>query len=317
MPHGEQQAISRQVFQKLVSNGLDFLERAPGEVEDRPKYALIFFASGVELLLKAHLALEHWSLIFVEPAKAQLKHLESGEFRSVASQDIVDRIRNIALSDIPRQLCDSLKDVALHRNQLLHFYATEPELGETVAEMCRCWHHLHIQLLGEWDEEFGDFVGRIHSLHDAYRGLRQYFEFKREEVADEVEELKKRGTPVGTCFVCGSEAVPTTSGILDECLVCGCNQYGLHFRCRSCKKWVDADTDDSAKCVNCGLVHSADSIASAIVEFREEAGFYAEDLGKAWCGSCGFECRFVSLEESGEALCLGCGDRPTDRTGDL
>jgi hypothetical protein len=47
----------------LVANAIDFLTLATEEFEGRPKHSIIAFHSAVELVLKARLMHEHWSLV--------------------------------------------------------------------------------------------------------------------------------------------------------------------------------------------------------------------------------------------------------------
>ena len=59
----------------LLDNALDYLDQAAEHArKDTPrdwKYALLHLASGVELLLKAKLQEEHWSLVFQTWTKRQ------------------------------------------------------------------------------------------------------------------------------------------------------------------------------------------------------------------------------------------------------
>lgn len=62
---------------QILENALDFIDRAIVEVrtrlghgEDENKFAALCLGSGIELLVKARLAMEHWSLIFDDPAVA-------------------------------------------------------------------------------------------------------------------------------------------------------------------------------------------------------------------------------------------------------
>jgi hypothetical protein len=68
-------------FKKLCHSAFEFLERSVAEFEKEPKFALVHFSSGLELLLKARLLKEHWSLVVV--GKADLKQFRSGESTTV------------------------------------------------------------------------------------------------------------------------------------------------------------------------------------------------------------------------------------------
>ena len=51
------------LFDRLVDNALDFLNRSIADFEKSPKYSVIHFYTAVELFVKARLMAEHWSLV--------------------------------------------------------------------------------------------------------------------------------------------------------------------------------------------------------------------------------------------------------------
>ena len=55
--------VSDELFDSLVLNAFDFLERAVRELEKSPKYSVLHFFNSIELLLKARLLKEHWALV--------------------------------------------------------------------------------------------------------------------------------------------------------------------------------------------------------------------------------------------------------------
>ena len=61
------------------------------------KDAVLHVANGTELLFKARLAEEHWTLIFANPDEASHEKLAGEDFRSVRfSRKHVDRLDKIA-----------------------------------------------------------------------------------------------------------------------------------------------------------------------------------------------------------------------------
>lgn len=84
----------------LIDNALDFLLHAAEHVkEESPrswKYALLHLIAGVELLLKARLENEHWSLVFQEMEKANKEAFINGNFRSVDFDSLITRLSGIS-----------------------------------------------------------------------------------------------------------------------------------------------------------------------------------------------------------------------------
>lgn len=109
----------------LLENALDFVDRAidevrgrQGELEQENKYAALFLASGIEILVKARLVREHWSLVFEDPASASLALFGSGDFVSVQASKVIKRLNNIADLNVEFEQAHKLFGL---RNRLIHF----------------------------------------------------------------------------------------------------------------------------------------------------------------------------------------------------
>ena len=87
----------------LIENGLDFLLSAAESVQrdENPrslKDAVLHVANGTELLFKARLTGEHWSLIFSNPSDASHEKLAGEEFHSVEFEKAVERLGSVDIS---------------------------------------------------------------------------------------------------------------------------------------------------------------------------------------------------------------------------
>ncbi len=83
--------MADEFFDSLVCNAIDFLEMSVQEIEKRPKYSVIHFATSVELFLKARLLREHWSLVVAKIEKASIQTFRNGEFVSVTMDECLAR----------------------------------------------------------------------------------------------------------------------------------------------------------------------------------------------------------------------------------
>lgn len=92
--------MSDDVFTSLTRNAFDFLERGIAEFDKSPKYSVIHFCAAVEMLLKARLMKEHWSLIVSRPEQANRTKFLAGDFASVTLEEARARIRDVAGEDI-------------------------------------------------------------------------------------------------------------------------------------------------------------------------------------------------------------------------
>jgi len=72
---------------ELTESAFDFLEKSVDELEKHPKYSVIHFATAVELLLKARLMREHWTLVVERASDAVLKDFLDGKLRTISQSD--------------------------------------------------------------------------------------------------------------------------------------------------------------------------------------------------------------------------------------
>lgn len=117
-----------------VLNAMDYLEdvvdRLSGEPQPRDlKYAVLHLQAAAEVMLKARLRQEHWSLVFKIPGHADRARFENGDFESCGTADTISRLRGIIDVDIPRNVEDELKQLARWRNALQHYGLKAPALA--------------------------------------------------------------------------------------------------------------------------------------------------------------------------------------------
>lgn len=61
---------------------------------------MLHLQAAAEVLLKARLIHEHWSLVFQDPGNATRRKFESGDFNSVGLADTVKRLRDVLGIDV-------------------------------------------------------------------------------------------------------------------------------------------------------------------------------------------------------------------------
>ncbi|WP_158933375.1 hypothetical protein [Streptomyces sp. KE1] len=111
-----------------VRNGMDFLLSAFDHLSQRNgepgardlKYAVLHLQAAVEVLLKARLIREHWSLVFSDPGKAKRGDYEKGSFNSCTVLGAVDRLNNIVALQITQEQRKAIGNLADTRNALTH-----------------------------------------------------------------------------------------------------------------------------------------------------------------------------------------------------
>lgn len=97
-----------QLEEDLTRNALAFLRRAVGQVRragsdgQQLAFAVVDLAISAEVLLKARLAREHWTLILDNVNKADRGSLMNGESKTITPEQAVDRLVGIALLPLKR-----------------------------------------------------------------------------------------------------------------------------------------------------------------------------------------------------------------------
>jgi len=120
--------VTDEIRCNLVGNALDYLLLA-GEMakQDTPrmlKHAIATLADGLELLLKARLEDQHWSLLFKNIDEADRKKFDAGDFQSVTFEQAVQRLRGISGIEVGARHLPILNALRRQRNKIRHFALT-------------------------------------------------------------------------------------------------------------------------------------------------------------------------------------------------
>lgn len=118
------EATKASVSWSVVDNGLDFLERAVGELSQSPpdnKYAALHLFSAIEVLVKARLIREHWTLACVKPDGATPVTFAAGDVATIDPMTGLKRLQsNLGLSISASQV-NNVNAVRRLRNRAAHF----------------------------------------------------------------------------------------------------------------------------------------------------------------------------------------------------
>ncbi len=215
------------IHRDILSNALDFLlhslrppladeEEEPGEI--LPKYLILNLAAAIELLFKARLCKEHWSLIFQKLETASIRTLQSGDFCSVNFDSSVERLTRICSISFPAKTREVLSRLRSQRNIYQHLRVeTYPEASLPLAAQCL---DLVLDLLETWFEP-ADFDENALEARSALRSRLSDFHQLRDvrltRLSDQLKALRNTGQ-LAHCPICGELALelrPT-----DKCLFC-------------------------------------------------------------------------------------------------
>lgn len=303
------------MFDSVVRNAFDFLNRSIEEVEAQPKYSVIHFWSAIELLFKARLLVEHWTLVVADPGSVNRHDFESGNFRSISYGDAVQRIANVLNEQVPtrhQRVFDQLRD---HRNKLIHFshpqYSATPvspaTIQEVVAEQSLGWYLLADLLRGKWRDCFSRFNDEVVAFEKRLKDKGHFLRGKYATLKDSIEKQKSRGTVVHGCPVCTFESAIERSnneGLVDlKCLVCDDVRIVLKLDCPRCSELILYE-DLSGTCAKCMHRVDVDSLIEKLTpEIHSGDDFLMNELAIChWC-----EYIPASVVPWGEEfLCVAC-----------
>ena len=118
--------MNKDLARKLLNNAHDFMlsatEYARSKNSKDWKYAILNLAAGIELVLKARLALEHWALLFDDINTASEGRLKSGDFTGVNIKTSINRLEKISKVRLPEFLKRNFDNLQKIRNKIIHYY---------------------------------------------------------------------------------------------------------------------------------------------------------------------------------------------------
>ncbi len=300
----------------LIENGFDFLERAIQQFKTEPKYSVINFCAAIELLLKARLMHEHWSLVIATKNHPNIQDFKSGNFKSINFNDLIPRITSVSGEKISPEIASCFKELANHRNKMIHFFheahggkGKEKLLEEIAVEQCNGWFFLR-RLLEKWSDIFGSYDEKIQLINSSMKGHEIYLDTIFEQIKPEIEKDKAKGTIFVACKRCkrnASEEFKKTNNIFEyKCRVCLFLDELIKFSCleESCNgeiKIEPGDPDVKVICSSCDSVMERQDIANLL---ETNASRY-EDSVQTNCATC---CSLGTVVENdgGYFICTEC-----------
>ena len=198
----------------LIENAFDFiLSAADLATRDTPrdwKYAMLDLANGVELILKARLEREHWSLLFSSIDKATLQKLDQGDFSSATFDQACSRLKDVVgvdIKDSDRRELDALRKL---RNRITH-YSVELDAAAARSLVAKCMNFCiefcqQEDLLAEPD--------KTEELHRVLSDFQAFVDERKQTIAGELE-----GSFIWSCPTCLQGAI-VVCGDVTKCRFC-------------------------------------------------------------------------------------------------
>ena len=298
-------------FDDLVRNGLDFLHSSISQLEEgRSKYAVIHFFTALEIILKARLLIEDWTLCVTNHQKTSLEEFRRGESNTVGLRDALKRMAELPNGKWDASETAVFESLRRRRNQAVHFFHPE-HLGGTekvAVEQLVGWNLLFRRLRNAWREQFESFSDDIDALNQIMGQRADYFPEVFKQLQTEITK-DAMTNHLATCPDCRQRASLSEKELIDgvfrmRCRVCESEQVSVFLPCRtpSCNCLAERTFQQASNCPACGLAHETNAEES----FNYFGKVNSNLVPVAWCGTCGYtpEQSVVILEDG--CLCLAC-----------
>jgi hypothetical protein len=230
-----------EIFERMVESAFDFLARSRDELEKSPKYSTIHFATAIELILKARLLKEHWTLVVAVSGDADRASFKEGRAKTVTPDQAAKRLDQILGKPVPQAALESFRRISAHRNRMIHFFheadtakAEEQVRTEISKEQLNAWFHL-LNLVKSWRPHFDAYANNLRHIEHGMRRVREYLGVAYEALRPDIEAEEAQGSVFTQCNSCGYPAAklePATSAVqVADCLVCGLQDSMITLPC--------------------------------------------------------------------------------------
>ncbi|ONI67061.1 hypothetical protein BWI15_28195 [Kribbella sp. ALI-6-A] len=313
----------------MVDNGLDFLERAVGELAESPpdnKYAALHLCSAIEVLIKARLIREHWTLACSKPDGATQASFAAGDVVTVDPMQGLKRLQSVVGLTISGQQTSNVDSVRRLRNRAAHFaFVHEDEIAvRTVLGRgldFALWflgNHIRPGAPGDEAEAIDQVMDDITGALTAIKG------FVKERLESLAGDLEAAGVLLA-CPRCEQATLTMPEGEAPKCLFCfwasigegGADEYVSSVLSYSHYQVIkDGGTWPVHSCLNCGdraLVHGIEVLkdsGKALADLHDpylppvfgcfSCSYLGTRLDLDECGSCG------EFTDSGMSVCSDC-----------
>lgn len=284
----------------LIENSIDYIESSIKYAQQTEpnawKHSLLNITASLELLMKAILENEHWSLLFENVDSASKHKLNCGDFKSVNFETSIKRIKEIIglkLSPNDEKYLLKLRDL---RNKTIHFsiQINLEELKSIIARGLNIYLYLAKEL-HNFVEDYNEFV---HYVNSQLIEFDKYVKLHLSVLGEKLNSCERPPSEFSSCPNCLQDTLVCQSNKVN-CLFCG---HEMTF-----KELADTCSEGSGgPCPEC-------------LEGELALILYNNDDGEFICVKCGFKtqhsynrdcsiCGNVFWDEDGSDMCEACSD---------
>lgn len=286
----------------LMKNSLKYMEKSIAEFEVDQQFATINFFTSIELILKARLFSEHWTLIVDNITSVSEGDVVKGNFKSVSLKDANSRLVKILKDGFNKDDFKVFEEIQVERNKMVHFHSTESK-ERTASLLCKGWLILDKKITGNWKNSFFKNLEGFNTINSRIHTIQKFLSEKYEKLETKIDGEMKSGTIYLWCPSCNYLSMKKQC-IFRElhavfCMVCNIQSKCLVFACPKCKCKVYAEVEFNGQCPKCGITVNASLILNHFDDSTKQI---------AYCGECSNFERKTVIPFYEKFLCLNCFD---------
>lgn len=250
-----------------IPNGVDYLvsvvellSRDKGDPSPRDlKYAVLHLQAASEVLLKARLQVEHWTLVVKDAAKTRKHKYQDGDFESPTHAETLRRLADVVGIDINENDKKALLSLAKTRNALQHWGLTEsaPAVETRAADVLDFLiRFLDDQLLDELDgSQLADINDDMLRVREGLTGIKAYVKSRMDRLRSELKDAAEHTVQCPDC----TQFALVADGVENKCHFCPrfwnfdelSQSYTSEILNFSWHDLADGGSDPAVECPNC------------------------------------------------------------------
>jgi hypothetical protein len=298
-----------QIFDQMVLNAIDFLRQASAEAEASPKYAVLHLATAIEIVLKARIVAEHWSIIVKRDVSRD--RFMSGDFVSLSLKDSISVMKDVIGIPLKAKCEASFISLSNHRNRIVHFFShnlTESVSGnrdDAIQEILVAIYYLS-DFIKQHQQTFVEHQKQLDSAISQVKRARAFLEAKYLDLKPQLDSARTKGSKIVSCAVCSYDSavcVQYLGAVYSlNCAVCENSDHLISVECpNECGLPIRYLASDAFQIRDCECGVSIDQ--ADLVKLLDQSDPFDMDAGTIYCNYCGSD---SVAEHEAHYLCCEC-----------
>lgn len=207
----------KEIYKDLMVNSIDFFQKSVTAFDkEEYKYSIIFFASAIEVCMKARIAKKHWMLIAEHAKIITPTEFLAGEVKTITLNKCIEMIEKSFKDRVSKEYKISTQKIQNQRNKAIHFHL-EYTKDEVAREQIKAYGLLYDLWNNNWDVWSPILEDFLLDIRNISLKLREHLEFVYLVKKQEIDRWADRGK-ISQCPKCNYDALRTWVTVKDASL---------------------------------------------------------------------------------------------------